>query len=71
MPRMKYYNEDTKQWEDADSADGGYYLPSVTQPESGAMQISFAASKAGMPPVAPVVMELPVGSGNDSGQNRN
>ncbi len=41
-------------------ADGGYYTPSVTQQAQG-MTISYAASKAEMPPVAPVTVQLPQG----------
>ena len=42
--------------------DGGYYIPSVTQPSDSTMQVSFAPSQASMPSVAPVTVELPGGS---------
>lgn len=41
---------------------GGYYLPSVSQPEAAVMRISFAASKEGMPEAADQEINLPAGN---------
>lgn len=43
----------------ADGDDGGYYSPSVSQPDANTVEFSFAASKGGMPAVEPVQVELP------------
>lgn len=42
--------------------DGGYYTPSVTQPNANTMRMEFAASKADMPPVEAVEITLPAGA---------
>lgn len=47
---------------------GGHYTPVVTQPTDNTMQVSFTPSKADMPPVESVTVNLPVGEG--SGQNQ-
>lgn len=47
--------------------DGGHYIPVVTQSTDNTMQVSFTPSKADMPAVDPVTVNLPVGEG--SGQN--
>ena len=52
-----------------DGEDGGYYTPKVSQPAAATMQMAFTPSKAGMPAVEPVTINLPVGS--DSSQNGN
>lgn len=54
-----------------DGADGGHYTPVITQPTADTMQVEFLPSRAGMAAVEPVEIKLPVGSGNDSGQNPN
>lgn len=43
----------------APGADGGFYTPGVTQPEKNKIQFAFTPSKADMPAVAPVQVELP------------
>ena len=50
-------------------ADGGYYTPKVSQPSTNTMLVEHTPSKAGMPAVEPVTINLPVGS--DSSQNGN
>lgn len=50
-----------------DGEDGGYYTPTVTQPTDETMQMSFAASKPGMPPVQPVTINLPSGGDASNG----
>lgn len=55
----------------ATGADGGYYTPKMSQPTDDTMQVSFTPSKEGMPSVAPVTVNLPVGSGNNSSPNVN
>lgn len=50
-------------------ADGGHYTPVVTQTAADTMTVEFQPSRAGMAAVEPVTIKLPVGSGNDSGQN--
>lgn len=44
--------------------DGGYYTPAVTQPEQNKIQFDFTPSKADMPAVKPVQVELPAGQGS-------
>ena len=51
----------------AQGADGGYYTPKVSQPATNTMLVEHTPSKAGMPAVEPVTINLPVGS--DSSQN--
>lgn len=43
------------------SADGGYYAPSVTQPDANIMRVSFTQSKADMPDVPSKDITLPAG----------
>ena len=40
---------------------GGYYTPSVTQPDANTMRLSFSPSKEGMPAVAETDITLPSG----------
>ncbi|MCI7325239.1 hypothetical protein MR657_07470 [bacterium] len=42
-------------------ADGGYYAPSVTQPDANIMRVSFTQSKADMPDVPSKDITLPAG----------
>ncbi len=42
---------------------GGYYTPSVTQPDADHMQVDFTGSKPDMPAVPPVSVALPKSSG--------
>lgn len=42
-------------------ADGGYYTPSVTQPDANTMRISYTPSAEDMPPVVPKDITLPAG----------
>lgn len=44
-----------------DGADGGYYTPSVTQPDANTMRLSFSPSKEGMHAVAETDITLPSG----------
>ena len=73
MPRIKYYSEELGRWEYADSSlgltgePGGHYTPVITQPTDNTVQVLFTPSKVGMPAVAPVTVNLPVGEGY--GQN--
>lgn len=45
---------------------GGYYTPTITQPESGKMRVGFIPSKSGMPTVVEKDIELPGGGGGGS-----
>ena len=45
-------------------ANGGYYTPAVTQPAADTLQFDFTPSKADMPSVEPVQVDLPVGQGS-------
>ena len=49
------------EFDGADGADGGYYTPSVTQPDANTMRLSFSPSKEGMPAVAETDITLPSG----------
>ena len=44
-----------------DGADGGYYTPTVTQPDANTMRLSFSPSREGMPAVAETDITLPHG----------
>lgn len=44
----------------ADGEDGGYYTPSVSQPDPKSIQFSYAPSKPTMPAVEPETITLPV-----------
>lgn len=46
---------------EASEETGGYYSPKVTQTAENTMQVSYTASKAGMPAVEPVTVTLPDG----------
>lgn len=47
-----------------DGEDGGYYTPSLTQPDENTLEFHFAPSKPDMPTVDPVQVELPNSGGN-------
>lgn len=47
--------------------DGGYYTPSITQPDENTMRVSFSASQAGMADVPDVDVTLPRGPKGDKG----
>ena len=49
------------EFDGADGADGGYYTPSVMQPDANTMRLSFSPSKEGMPAVAETYITLPSG----------
>ena len=44
-----------------DGEDGGYYTPTVTQPNANTMRVAFAPSKSDMPSVAAKDIALPAG----------
>lgn len=43
--------------------DGGYYTPSVSQPDPGTMTVSFEATKDNMPNIPASIIELPEAKG--------
>lgn len=45
-----------------DGEDGGYYTPTVTQPNANTMRVTFSPSKSDMPSVAAKDIDLPSGS---------
>ena len=49
------------EFDGADGADGGYYTPSVTQPDANTMRLSFSPSKEGMTAVSETYITLPSG----------
>lgn len=49
------------EFDGADGADGGYYTPSVTQPDANTMRLSFIPSKDGMTAVSETYITLPSG----------
>lgn len=54
-----------------DGEPGGYYTPSVTQPNTNTMRMEFAASKADMPPVDGVEIALPGGGSGLTSTEKN
>jgi hypothetical protein len=56
--------------EGEDGEDGGHYTPVVTQPTTDTIKIAFTPSKATMPAVAPVTVQLPAPSeSNGAGEH--
>ena len=49
------------EFDGAPGADGGYYTPSVTQPDANTMRMSFSPSKEGMTAVSETYITLPSG----------
>lgn len=49
------------EFDGADGADGGYYMPSVTRTDANTMRLSFSPSKEVMPAVADTDITLPSG----------
>lgn len=49
------------EFDGADGSDGGYYTPSVTQPDANTMRMSFSPSKEGMTAVSETYITLPSG----------
>lgn len=47
-------------------ANGGYYKPKITQPETGKMRIAFEPSEDGLPAIAPVIINLPSATGESA-----
>lgn len=48
-------------------ADGGHYVPVLNQISEGVVEVSFSASKEGMPAVPPVMVDLPKGPAGKDG----
>lgn len=48
---------------------GGYYTPTVTQPSTNTMKVSYTPSKSTMPSVAPVTVTLPAGKDGSNGKD--
>ncbi len=63
----KYVDTGVPVQEGAAGKDGGYYFPSVTQPNANTMRVSFVASKSDMPTVSPVTVTLPAGPAGAKG----
>ena len=49
------------EFDGADGSDGGYYTPSVTQPDENTMRLSFRPSKEGMTAISETDITLPSG----------
>lgn len=56
-----------KTGEGAGGADGGYYAPSVSQPDAGVMRVEYTPSKASMPAIAAMDVALPAGPQGEQG----
>ena len=52
-----------------DGEDGGYYTPTVTQPNANTMRVTFSPSKSDMPSVAAKDIALPSGSPGKDGDD--
>lgn len=53
----------------ADGEDGGYYTPSVSQPNENTMKVAYVPSKADMPSVAAKTITLPSGKDGAPGKD--
>ena len=53
----------------ADGEDGGYYTPSVSQPNANTMTVAYVPSKADMPSVAAKTINLPSGKDGKDGKD--
>ncbi len=47
--------------------EGGHYIPEISQPNPGQMQVIYTCSKAGMPSVSPTTIQLPAGEDGPEG----
>lgn len=65
-PPLNYDDLTPEQKEELNGKDGGYYTPSVSQPDQETVQFDFTPSKADMPAVAPATVRMPK---PDSGGN--
>lgn len=64
--RVEYVGGDTPE-EPSEGTPGGYYTPTVSQPDANTMAVSFAASAEGMPAVEAVRVTLPAGPRGETG----
>lgn len=63
--------KDSGEFDGSDGSDGGYYAPSVSQPNANTMTVSFAPSQDGMPAVPKKTVTLPAGPAGPTGATPN
>ena len=64
--RVEYVGGDTPE-EPGEGTPGGYYTPTITQPDANIMEVAFTASAEGMPAVEAVRVTLPAGPKGETG----
>lgn len=64
--RVEYVGGDTPE-EPSEGTPGGYYTPTVSQPDANTMEVAFTASAEGMPAVEAVRVTLPAGPRGEQG----
>ena len=64
--RVEYVGGDTPE-EPSEGTPGGYYTPTVSQPDANIMEVAFTASAEGMPAVEAVRVTLPAGPKGETG----
>lgn len=72
MSVLKYRDPDTGAFVPLPSGggggkNGGYYVPSVTQPTEDTMEVRYTPSDTSMPEVGSVIVALPQGKKGDTG----
>lgn len=72
MSVLKYRDPDTGAFVPLPSGggggkNGGYYVPSVTQPTEDTMEVRYTPSDTSMPEVGSVIVALPQGEKGDTG----
>lgn len=58
---LLWIDTDDETSDEPETEPGGYYTPTVSQPDANTMEVSFAASAEGMPDVEAVRVTLPTG----------
>lgn len=63
----EYIDEQVAGMEPSGGADGGWYAPSISQPDADVMRVEYAPSKADMPAIAAMDVALPAGPQGEKG----
>lgn len=65
--RVEYVGGADTPEEPGEGTPGGYYTPTITQPDANIMEVAFTASAEGMPAVEAVRVTLPAGPKGETG----
>lgn len=64
---LLWIDTDDDSGDEPETESGGYYTPTVTQPDANTMQVAYTPSTEGMPSVEPVQVTLPAGPRGEIG----